>query len=96
MPMFCDTSQLLALLTFSTDQHDYTTVMGMLGAFGNTNLTSSNFPRRRHVSASDTLWCVSCLRSLASLADISGDVLPTCPAEAPRLVTSLSFSVQQN
>ncbi len=32
-----------------------TTVMGMLGALGKTNLMSSNFPRRRHVSASDTL-----------------------------------------
>lgn len=31
------------------------TVIGMLGALGKMNLTSSNFPRLRHVSASDTL-----------------------------------------
>jgi hypothetical protein len=37
----------------------HTTVMGMFGALGKTNLTSSNFPRRRQVSASDTLPLVS-------------------------------------
>lgn len=33
----------------------HTIVIGMFGALGKMNLTSSNLPRRRHVSASDTL-----------------------------------------
>lgn len=33
----------------------HTTVMGILGAFGKMNLTSSNLPRLRQDSASETL-----------------------------------------
>lgn len=41
-----------------------TIVIGMLGALGKMNLTSSNFPRRRQVSARDTLTFVSGLLGL--------------------------------
>ncbi len=64
-----------------------TTVMGMLGALGKTNLTSSNFPRRRQLSASDTLLPVSPLVpgpiAPASIAAECRDHSPSCSAVSP-------------
>src|SRR5437660_1466393 len=60
MPKFCRS------LSYQSDRHEelgsHTTVIGIVGALGNMNLTSSNFPLRRQFSANPILrHCISVL-----------------------------------
>ena len=49
------------------EKEQRTIVIGILGAFGNTKATSSNFPRRRQFSASPILYLRKKISTLISL-----------------------------
>ena len=78
VPKFCKAENQCRIAFSFTDRVNHTTVIGIVGAFGKTKATSSNFPLLLKFSATDILKPISLLCCSDQCNTNPHTILPRC------------------